>query len=139
MKRAFHALLVLIVSALVFTSCKKDKDGPSIVGKWGLYEYSWEYTETGTTPDKGTRSVSSTHEDYHTLEFTSDGKVKINADGWESTGTYRIDGNKIYFKETGSTTEDFNEFTLSENELVLTEKAQGNGWSELDVDKYRRL
>jgi hypothetical protein len=141
MKRAFHALLMLFVAALVFTSCKKEKDDPTIEGKWGIYHSTYTSVETGEQPDVDTYDYTTNSEDYKTYEFSADGNFVKSwpNDNDVERGTYRVDGNKLYYKYTGDNDEYMFEFNVTEDELVLTEKYQGNGWSETDVEKYRRL
>ena len=137
MKRTFSALLILFVSALLFSSCKKDKDeSASVVGRWGL-SYA-EATINNGTPQS--ENYTSSHDDYYTLELKSDGKfIEKYNDGDEDNGSYRIEGNKIYFTYEGETEDDPNEFTVSQSEFTRSGSFTSPGNNVKWKEKFKRL
>ncbi len=87
-------LLFVALSTFVFTSCSKDEEESSIVGKWYLYSK----TKEGKTKVK---EYECKNKDY--TEFTSDGKVTVYIYNFEKDckkevdkkGTYVFKGNKL--------------------------------------------
>ncbi len=114
------ALLVLLLTAIAFTGCKKDKDEDSnlIVGKWytkKMYDVSYvngvkqgEYTDTDFTSS-----------DY--MEFFDNGKVK---DSDEDEYTYKLDGKTIILADIDdpSDVEVYQIKTLTKTDLVVGEE-----------------
>jgi hypothetical protein len=77
-------LLLALVTTILFTYCKKDKD-PSLEGKWNLESSIVNYyvdnvlDETETSPGNGA-----------TIDFQTNGKVVIFQDGISETLPYTI-------------------------------------------------
>ena len=103
MKKKYLLLITLFVSLFLFVGCGKEKS--ELVGTWkGL-----------------TDGESREYQMETTYTFDDDGTVKYsNEYGFDSTGTYKIDGNKVTIKLTTWDKEKVYEFSIKDDKLTLT-------------------
>jgi len=82
-------LLLTLVTTMLFTSCKKDKD-PSLEGKWNL-----EYTTINTYVDNVLDEVETIPGEGTTFDFQTNGQVAIFQDGVTETSPYTIKDSNV--------------------------------------------
>ena len=119
MKKVLFALLMISATAMVFTSCKKDKDddnGGSIVGTWKLTKGVEYYLVDGNL--QGEKQEDDLSDENFVITFTSDGKYTTKQDGSvEDEGTYSYSDGKLTIKYDGDT--DVVKVTVSGNTLIF--------------------
>ena len=119
MKKIKYLTLLFLAVSVGFTSCKKDDDEVSIVGKWGTTK-SVNINYTGTIKGSTETETTFTAEDY--IEFKSDGTTILSEDGDTDAGTYTFnnDTQKLSIKFTGDDESVvFDIKTLTTTDLVL--------------------
>ena len=134
MKKFFSlGLIATVLAVFTFSSCSKDDDDDSIVGKWALTSMKLEGNGISFSYD--------VDEGYsETLEFKSDGTCistsEFDGDKDVATGKYSVSGNvlsvtdedgteKINFSVSGNTLTLYNEgyYDASEDEFLETQPA----------------
>ena len=120
MKRFFSlGLIATVLAAFTFTSCSKDDDDASIVGKWQYASMTIEGSGVSVTFDaeKG---------DIDILEFKSDGTYvstsEIEGDTEVVTGKYTLNGDVLTITADIFKEEEKIKFSLSGNTLVVYEE-----------------
>ena len=119
MKKVLFALLMISATAMVFTSCKKDKDddnGGSIVGTWKLTKGVEYYLVDGKL--QGEKQEDDLSDENFVITFTSNGKYTTKQDGSvEDEGTYSYSDGKLTIKYDGDT--DVVKVAVSGNTLIF--------------------
>lgn len=114
------SLLVLLMTAVAFTGCKKDeedKQKQNIVGKWFVKQTIEKEIVNGVTVHEDTDTDFGT--DYF-FEFTKDGKMIENIEGDQYTGTYQVkDNNRVAIAFQGEEPDDYEIRKLNSTEMVL--------------------
>lgn len=125
----FFALMLGLVSMVMFSSCKKDNED-LIVGKWNV-----------TTISQGSQAMQlSSMGMTMVFEFTKDGKlfedVTMNFMGETMTdrqeGTYSVDGDKLLMTADGET-EEATIQSLDKKELVIFSKMLDEDFGNIEA------
>ena len=101
MKKLFCpiAAILMFVTFLVLTSCKKDQAQPSlenqIVGKWTMDAAIADETDYGVSQEDTTRFTAN---DY--FDFKADGTLSIMATGIPYQGNWKVTGDTLVFTNT---------------------------------------
>ncbi len=130
------SLLLLMVTAIAFTGCKKDPDKKNtaeLVGKWYLKTSTEKEYKNGTLINSETNSGSSST----FFEFRSNGTA-VNNRGEEYT--YKVSGQTLITREVDSDEDEVVQIKkLDEDELIIygeeTEEEQNNSGGK-DTYKY---
>lgn len=105
--------LVLLLTTLAFTGCKKEKDEKLIVGKWKLEKEISKYYENGVLIDEDVDT-----DDGGTAEIFDNGRMK---DGDNNEYTYVLNGKTftITLVKDPREVETFEITTLTKESLVI--------------------
>ncbi|MFA4870022.1 MAG: lipocalin family protein [Pedobacter sp.] len=128
------SLLLLLITAISFSSCKKDpsteeKNAKNLIGKWFLKSVTEKNLKNGTSTNQQTTPIN---DDKKFVEFRSNGTA---VDLWGDEFNYKISNSKItmrYNEDDEDYIQDI--IKITSNELVLSEEdvyTEGN-----DTFKY---
>lgn len=110
-------LLLITVLAVLFFSCKKDKDNKdstvSLTGKWTYVKDSVNTYQNGELLNT---QVFDYADEYHFIQFNKDGTGSDD----NTTFTYKVTGDKIAF-HTEAYTRDGIEYPAEDDEVKLIE------------------
>ena len=112
--------LMLLMTTVAFTSCKKDDEDQQrkdIIGKWFVKKTIEKEIVNGVTISEDTDTNFGT--DYY-FEFTKDGKMIENIDGDQYPATYQVkDNNRVAITFQGEDAHDYEIRKLNSSEMVL--------------------
>ncbi|WP_316818115.1 lipocalin family protein [Pedobacter nyackensis] len=113
-------LLVLLMTAVAFTGCKKDdedKQKQNIVGKWYVKQTIEKEIVNGVVISEETETDFDT--DYY-FEFTKEGKMIENISGDKYTGSYQVKGNnRVAITFQDEEPDDYEIRKLNSTEMIL--------------------
>ncbi|SDJ07106.1 Lipocalin-like domain-containing protein [Pedobacter sp. ok626] len=112
----FTLLILLLITTVSITGCKKDKDEDSggIVGKWYLYSYINIVYTNGKVTDQ-TSQTAPDRSNY--IEFKSNGTA---ADNEGDQFSYKINGTQLILKDLEDGEEELYEIKkINNTELVI--------------------
>ena len=112
-------LIATVLAAFAFTSCSKDDDDDSIVGKW-------EYTSTKIEGNEYSKTYDREEGESEIFEFKSDGTC-VNTTEYDGdidvvTGKYTTSGNTLSIIDDEDGDEYKIKFSVSGNTLTLYEE-----------------
>ena len=136
MQKSFLTLftVLLVGTATIFTSCKKDKEASTqekLVGKWTLDAAYLNFHFLGVN-QKDTLAGDGT--DY--IQINRDGTVSGSGDSQVGVGTWKLVDNKLIIKENGEQNPeiDYDIKKLTSSELQLYSKqVEGEDFVEITM------
>ena len=117
--KLFYASLLFFVVSAILVSCKPRHGSQPKMLITGIWKVTSGVDNDGRDITQDLKNA--------TIEFTKDGKLKVNSEGEHEEGTYTLseDGKKLkLFQETGKTS-DCDVFTLTKSKLSFKDNTEG--------------
>lgn len=124
-RNLFITAICLSVSAFCITSCEKDEEDTSIIGKWVSEKTVSNRITNGNITDTETKTYTTSDEQYVIVEFKSDLTYNVkypNDTSRHEYGKYLLSGSKISITalSDGNETNTYN-YEISDNTLKITD------------------